>query len=85
MSRKLVRKAAELASALESVGVGFDTAQIAVEHAIVWGYWVDIDPCVKLDRALGDFDYRGRGCLWGLFVWADTPEGHKFWSEVARG
>lgn len=85
MSRKLVRKAAELASALESVGVGFDTAQTAAEHAIVRAYEWGIDPCVKLDILLGDFDYRGRGCLWGLFAWEGTPEGHKFWYEVARG
>lgn len=85
MSRKLVRKAAELASALAAVGVDFDAAQAAAEHVIVLAWLSGNDPHCLLDAALADFDAWGLDCVCGLFIWADTPEGYKFWSEVARG
>lgn len=80
MSKKLVQDVALIATKLHEAGLTFEDAQLAAEYCLTEGI-----------RRTGWFSSIGRrlvespvDILWGGFTWSETPEGHEYWSKLAR-
>lgn len=41
-----------------------------------------LDQALEVEKKLHDCDDVWNGCLSSAFVWGDTPQGHKYWSDI---
>ena len=74
----------QLQTHLVDDGVSLENAALAVEYGVAWHCGTCDDPqdsvSKKLMRLLA---MSPRNALSGMFVFGDSPQGHRYWADIA--